>query len=66
MRAKDLRDMSDEQLAAVLKDTRDAMFRLRVQAKMERLDSPSELHKNKTAIARILTVMNQRKVASAK
>lgn len=61
MKAKELRDMSDDQLTAMLKDARDAVFRLRVQAKMERLDSPSELKKNKTAVARILTVMGQRK-----
>ncbi|MGL4944374.1 MAG: 50S ribosomal protein L29 [Thermoguttaceae bacterium] len=63
MKAKELRDMSEDQLAAMLKDARDAVFRLRVQAKMERLDSPSELKKNKKAVARILTVIGQRKAA---
>lgn len=52
----ELRDMSDEQLDVLLKDARDTLFRLRLQSRMERLDSPSELKKNKKMIAQILTI----------
>jgi large subunit ribosomal protein L29 len=52
----ELRDMSEDQLDVVLKDAKDTLFRLRLQARMERLDSPSELKKNKRLIAQILTL----------
>ncbi|MCS7237206.1 MAG: 50S ribosomal protein L29 [Thermoguttaceae bacterium] len=61
MKVSELRQMSDEQLAQVLKETREALFRLRVQAQTERLDAPSELRKHRRLIARILTIQNERK-----
>jgi large subunit ribosomal protein L29 len=59
-KAAELRDMSDEQLAVVLKETTDNFFRLRLQAQTERLDAPSELRKSRRLIARIKTIRNQR------
>ncbi len=59
MKIKELRDMSLEHLDLVLKETKDKLFRLRAQARMERLDSPSELNKNKRLIARILTLKKE-------
>jgi len=59
-KAAELREMSDEQLAVVLKETTDNFFRLRLQAQTERLDAPSELRKNRRLIARIKTIQNQR------
>jgi large subunit ribosomal protein L29 len=56
----ELRDMSSEQLEIVLNEAKDTLFRLRLQARMERLDSPSELKKNKRLIARILTLQSLR------
>jgi len=66
MKIKELRDMSSEHLALVLKDARDKLFRLRLQARMERLDSPSELRKNKQIIARVLTLQKERELAARK
>ena len=56
MKAKEIREMSQEQRAALLKETADKLFKLRVQARMERLDSPSEVVKAKRLIARIKTI----------
>ncbi|MDR1483542.1 MAG: 50S ribosomal protein L29 [Planctomycetaceae bacterium] len=58
----ELRAMTDEQLGVLLKDAKDSLFRLRLQARMERLDSPSELKRNKKLIARILTIRSLRKI----
>ena len=66
MKIQELRDMSSEHLALVLKDARDKLFRLRLQARMERLDSPSELKKNKQIIARVLTLQKEREPAAQK
>ncbi|MDR1486282.1 MAG: 50S ribosomal protein L29 [Planctomycetaceae bacterium] len=59
-KTSELWDMSPEQLDIVLKEAKETLFRLRLQARMERLDSPSELKKNKRLIARILTLQSLR------
>ncbi|MBN2296839.1 MAG: 50S ribosomal protein L29 [Pirellulales bacterium] len=63
-KAKELREMSDEQLQLTLKDTRETLFRRRIQAQTERLDAPSELRKNRRLIARIKTIQRQREMAA--
>ncbi|MDR2763218.1 MAG: 50S ribosomal protein L29 [Planctomycetaceae bacterium] len=60
IKTSELKSMTDEQLGVLLKDAKDSLFRLRLQARMERLDSPSELKKNKKLIARILTIKSMR------
>ena len=60
MNASELREMSDEQLEATLKETCNTLFRLRLQAQTERLDVPSELKRNRQIIARIKTIQTQR------
>ena len=59
MKAKEIREMSDEQRASLLKETIDKLFKLRVQARMERLDSPSEVVKAKKLIAQIKTIQQE-------
>ena len=57
--------MSDEQLRLTLKDARETLFRRRIQAQTERLDSPSELKKTRRLIARLKTITRQRELVSA-
>jgi large subunit ribosomal protein L29 len=64
-KAAELREMSDEQLEMVLRDTTEGYFRLRLQAQTERLDAPSELLKHRRLIARIKTVQSERAQAAA-
>lgn len=59
MKAKEIREMSDEQRESLLKETIDKLFKLRVQARMERLDSPSEVGKAKKLIAQIKTIQQE-------
>ena len=49
----------------LLKDTTEHLFRLRIQSQTERLDTPSELKKNRLLIARIQTVQRQRELKAA-
>ena len=58
--------MSSEQLRLLLKDTLEHLFRLRVQSQTEKLDTPSELKKNRLLIARIQTVQRQRELKAGK
>ena len=66
MKAVDLREMSDEQLGIMLRETAENYFRLRIQAQTERLDAPSELTRNRRLIARLKTIQRQRELARIK
>jgi large subunit ribosomal protein L29 len=59
-KAKELRDMADEQIRLVWKDAAEALFRLRVQAQTEKVAAPSEMRKHRKTIARCQTILNQR------
>ena len=63
-KAKELRDMSDEQLSLTLKESMDNLFRFRVQAQTDRLDAPTELRKQRRLIARIKTIQTERMAAA--
>ncbi len=63
--AKELREMSDEQLALTLKDAAEHLFRLRIQSQTERLDAPTELRVNRRLIARVKTIQTERAIAKA-
>jgi large subunit ribosomal protein L29 len=60
LKAKDLRELSDEDLADRLKDTRQELFNLRFQAATGALENVARLALAKREIARILTVQNER------
>lgn len=60
MKAKELREMSDEQLDLTLKEAADKLFRLRIQSQTERLNAPTEIRNNRRLIARIKTLQTQR------
>ncbi len=60
VKASELREMSDEQLGLTLKEAREHLFRLRLQAQTERLDAPSELKKHRRVIARAHTIQGER------
>jgi large subunit ribosomal protein L29 len=64
-KAKELREMSDEQLELTAKDAVDKLFRAKVQSQTERLDAPSELKKHRRLIARVKTIQTQRQTAAA-
>jgi large subunit ribosomal protein L29 len=65
MKINELREMSDEQLELTAKDAATHLFRLRVQAQTEKLDSPSEMRRNRRLIARVRTLQSERSKASA-
>ena len=62
--ASELRQMSDEQLAATLQEASKTLFRLRVQSQTERLETPTEIRRNRRLIARIKTVQRERELAA--
>jgi large subunit ribosomal protein L29 len=60
LKARDLRDMSDDQLDDALRDRRQELFNLRFQSVTGALENTTRLKLTKREIARILTVRNQR------
>jgi large subunit ribosomal protein L29 len=64
-KASELREMSDEQLGLTLKEAREHLFRMRIQAQTERLDAPSELRKQRRLIARVKTIQSERTAKAA-
>ncbi len=56
----ELREMSDEQLDATANEAAQELFRLRFQSQSERLNTPSEIRKNRRLIARIKTLQSER------
>jgi large subunit ribosomal protein L29 len=65
MKAVELRAMSDEQLELTLKDTIKNLFHLRIQSSTERLETPSEIKKARREVARLKTLIHQRRLAAA-
>ena len=59
-KAKELRDMADEQIRLVWKDASETLFRLRIQAQTEKLAAPTEIKKHRRMIARCQTILAQR------
>jgi large subunit ribosomal protein L29 len=60
MKAKELREMSDEQLQLTAVDASENLFRLRVQSQTERMNVPSQIRLNRRLIARVRTIQTQR------
>ena len=66
MRAKQIRDMSNEELENALADRRQELFNLRFQSATGALENPARLKLAKREIARILTVRVERAAKAGK
>ena len=62
MKARDLRDMTNEELDDALAERRQELFNLRFQAATGALENSARLKFAKREIARILTVRNEREI----
>jgi large subunit ribosomal protein L29 len=62
MRARELRGLTDEELAQKMADTRQELFNLRFQSATGALENSARLQMAKREIARILTVKHEREL----
>lgn len=62
MKARDLRQESNEQLDLILKETQIKLFRLRLQSETEKLKAASDIRVSKTLIARVKTIQRLRQL----
>jgi len=60
LRARELRELSDEDLERRLTETRQELFNLRFQSATGALENAARLTLTKREIARILTIRNER------
>jgi len=63
LKARDLRDLTNDQLATHLVETRQELFNLRFQSATGALENTTRLTLARREIARILTVQNERSEA---
>jgi large subunit ribosomal protein L29 len=66
LRARDLRDLTDDELQHKLDETRQELFNLRFQAATGALENAARLKLAKREIARILTVRTEREARIAR
>jgi len=60
LKARQLRELSDEELEVRIKDTRKELFNLRFQHATGQLDNPHRLALARREIARLVTVRTER------
>ncbi|HVN87235.1 MAG TPA: 50S ribosomal protein L29 [Candidatus Binatia bacterium] len=60
MQAKELRDLSDQELATKLGELKESLFHLRLRKGANRLEAPAQVRKTRRDIARALTVQQER------
>lgn len=66
MKTKEIREKETTNLQQELLEKRKHLFALRSQAVTEKLEDPTSLGKTRKDIARILTVLSQRRLESQK
>ena len=64
MKASEARDMTMEELEERLRDTRHELFNLKMQQTLGQAEQPLRIRTLRRDVARILTVMNEKKQAT--
>jgi len=62
VKAKDLRDLSDEELEKKLSEAKEELFNLRFQLSTGQLDNPLKIRQVRKDIARIETIRREREL----
>ncbi len=62
MKPKEIREMTDAEAQAKLRDLRQELFNLRLQQQTARLDRPSRLREVRRDIARVETILRSRQL----
>jgi len=66
MKAAELREKTTEELQGILLEELRAQFNLRMRKGTGQLDKPSEMKKTRRNIARLNTLINEKKIALGK
>jgi len=60
MRAKEIRDRSDDELRKAMSDLEEQLFKLRFQKSTGQIENPQKIREVRKDIARVQTVINER------
>ena len=63
MKANEIRELTAEELSAKLKELKTELFNLRFQHAINQLDNPHKIGDVKKDIARVMTVLREKKEA---
>lgn len=66
MKARELRQLTDEELLKKIHDFKDELFRLRFQAATGQLDNPMRIKEVRRSIARAKTILRERELQLSK
>jgi large subunit ribosomal protein L29 len=61
-----LRSMSVEELHGRARDLRETLARLHMKRHARRLEKPSEMHAAKKDLARVLTILSEKRIATVR
>ncbi len=61
MKVKEIRELSNEEIEAKLKESKEELFNLRFQQATGTLEKPSRIRDLRHTVARMKTVLNERK-----
>ena len=61
MKAEKIREMSDDELEKKQDDLSEELFRMRLQKATAQLDRPAKIREVRTDLARVKTVLNERR-----
>jgi len=62
VKAKDLREMTIDELTALVKDQKEKLYKLRFQLELSQLQDTSQIIQTKRDIARIKTLIREREL----
>ncbi len=62
MKAREVRDMNDDELRKALDDSKDELFKLKFQLATGQLDNPMRLREIRKNIAKVQTIMREREL----
>ncbi len=62
MKAAELRDLGTDELGSRERDLTDQLFRMRIQKSMGQLDAPDKLRTVRRDLARIKTILRQKRI----
>ena len=66
MKAKEIRERSDDELRKALGDLEEQLFKLRFQKSTGQIENPQKIREVRKDIARVQTVLNEHRFAEAK
>ncbi|RKY97383.1 MAG: 50S ribosomal protein L29 [Candidatus Hydrothermota bacterium] len=64
MKARELRELSNEELLQRLNELKEELFQLRIDKALNRLGQPHRFKLVKREIARVLTILREREIAA--